>query len=269
MGRQNREEIEDLFEQCRTGDADAQIAAMRELERLRASGAVSVLVPLIESPECVVRMVAAHALGTLGAEDIHESGRSLIRLLADPEEIVRRDAATALGMLRYTSARLAIEHVLLHDPDWVTRASAAEALGELGDVQAVDALERALSDEHEPVRAYAALAIGLVGSKAHRVIIHRHLAIETAAGARGELLVAALRLGDTAAFDELVALMGTVHEEADAVGLHNALDDMLSRRTPPIVIGRAEELDQALIAFDGPSLRERLAELIADAAESQ
>lgn len=84
--------------------------------------------------------------------------------------------------------------------------------------------------------------------------------METSPGTRGELLVAALRLGDEAALDSLLAMLATDDEDL-ATMLYNAVEDLLSRSTPSIVKKRADEIGQKLAALGASGLQKRLAEL--------
>lgn len=254
-----------LMEQCREGDPRTQIRAMMALERASAYSATGVILPLLASDDAGVRSAAADALGCLGSERIADVGPALEECLDDPDDLVRGGAAQSLGVLHYMPARPALEHVLLHDPDWVVRASAAEALGDLGDAGAVTALSTALGDQATPVRSYAALAIGLVGETAQRAMIRDQLAAETAPAVRCELLIAALRCGDESAFAELLALLDTADDDV-SIELGNALEDMLSRKTPAVVISRAKELEPKLARLGGDELSERLAELVGNSA---
>lgn len=234
-----------LIEQCQRGDRLARIRAMTVLQEMDAREAVPAILPLLASDHEGVRNAATDALGALGRDCTDQVGPALEVALDDSEDLVRSGAAAALGRLRYTPARSSLEHALLRDDDWVVRASAAEALGDLGDIQALDALALALTDEVEPVRGYAALSIGLLGSEAQLPLIRSRLSVEEDAGTRGELLAAALRLGDEAAFEQLLVLVSDVDEDA-AITLHNAIEDLLSRRTPELVAVRAPELKRCL-----------------------
>jgi predicted glycosyltransferase len=47
-----------------------------------------------------------------------------------------------------------------------------------------------------------------------------------------------------------------------AIELYNTIEDMLSRKTPAVVIGRAAELEPRLANLGGDKLQARLAELV-------
>lgn len=266
----NAVDINALLEQCRTGDTRAQITAMHVLEKLDAPQAIPVILPLLSSTDEFVRKVAAGALGLLGEEHLDQLGPALEVLLADPEGMVRDAATEAIGLLRYAPSRAALERVLLDDEDWIVRASAAEALGELGDANALPALGASLEDEMYPVRSYAAYAIGQLGDEAQLPVLRCRLEDETHPSPRACLLVVALRFGDEAAFDDLLAVMQTVDEEL-ADNVLRPIDDLLTVPIPAPVAARAAELDRGLAAMAlragtyGPyaeKLRDRLAEMV-------
>lgn len=259
-------DLDTLIEQCRSADSKIKIVAMHALEKMDAPDAALAILPLLGSPDEVVRKVAAGALGQLGSHHLEQVGPALEALLADPEDIVRNAAAEGLGLLRYPPARQALEHALLHDKDWIVRASAAWALGELDDARALGALERALADEHEPVRGYAALAIGLLGDWSQRASIRSHLDAGVAPGNRAEFLVAAVRLGDDSAFDELLALADEADDDM-TIEVQNAIQDMLSRKTPSLVLARAAELEPRLAKLGSGKLRARLDDLVTTIAD--
>ncbi len=216
-----------------------------------------------------VREAAVHAMARVDDEQVQQIGPVLVALLADADRMVRNQAVEVIGILRYGPAVTGIEHLLLQDEDWVVRASAAETLGDIADACALDSLEAALADEVEPVRAYAALAIGLIGEGNRLPALRRRLAVDKAPGVRSELLVSAMRLGDDAAFDDFLVLADNIAEES-IPGMTNAIEDLLSRKTPSVVNIRGTELGPLLEEFGRRSslvteqaarLRERLAEI--------
>ncbi|WP_428263664.1 HEAT repeat domain-containing protein [Haliangium sp.] len=226
-------DIDTLLAQCLSEDADERVAAIDELGR-RGGAYAARIGPVIES------------------------------LLGDPDWSVRNNAAEVIGALRYTPARVTLERVLRDDDDATPRASAAEALGELGDPRSGLALVAALFDEDGPVRAYAAASLGLIGGADALPAVRRRVAVEDWPGARIALVCAAMRLGDEGAFDALLALTDGLDEESE-IRWYNEVDELLRRNTPAVVIERAAEFDQRLAARSAPTLRERLAALVAQA----
>lgn len=270
-------DIRTLISQCEHGDAQAKIEAMIALKDENARQAVPCILPLLADVDEDVRGTAARVLGQLGDAHVEQIGPALQALLSDTNDSTRNHAAESLGRLRYVRARSALERMLLHDDYWVARASAAEALGELGEPDALAALEAALGDEEDPVRSYAAHAVGRLGGEAQLPVIRRRLAVEAEPGARADLLAVALRFGDQSAFDELLDLIKGVDAEF-AYDMFRVVDDLMSERIPAEVLTRAAELDLGLATL-GPragvyedyaaQLRARLAELVGNSANEK
>ncbi|HLZ20659.1 MAG TPA: M1 family aminopeptidase [Ktedonobacterales bacterium] len=85
-----------------------------------------------------------------------------------------------------------LRYQLRHDPDVLGRIEAAEALGKLQDLQSIEALERALSEEHFwSVRA--AIAAAIASRKNERALIALLNAVEQTAGSNR---TATLRLAE-------------------------------------------------------------------------
>ncbi|WP_428262021.1 HEAT repeat domain-containing protein [Haliangium sp.] len=209
---------------------------------------VAALIEQCSSSDPDTRSSAVRALGEAGAEHAAIAGPALAALLSDLDESVRNEAAEALGLLRCAPAREQLQRVLQSDDDWVVRASAAEALGELADPKALDSLIAALTDDARPVRSYAALAIGLIGDSARLPAVRKRLDVEAAVGTRAELIAAAMRLGEPAALDALL----TLTDDADPDTLPcvlEAVEDLLTRKTPTLLITRAPELSAWLTAL--------------------
>ncbi len=144
------------------------------------------------SPEATVnrRVWCCQILGRLGDT---AATSPLMQRLSDPSEQVRLSAAEALGCLRDRRAVAALTQLAMHDPVPPVRAEGARALGLIGDASVMDelvfllsssdhwtrlraveaiehlrpsetgALEAALEDESELVRAEAARALERLG----------------------------------------------------------------------------------------------------------
>ncbi|WP_428264679.1 HEAT repeat domain-containing protein [Haliangium sp.] len=228
---------------------------------------IDALIAQCASEDPSSRVGAVCALERGGREHVRRAGPALMSLLTDTDWSVRNNAAGALGTLRYVDARqAALQQMLRVDPHATPRAAAAEALGELGDPAARDALIAALADDDFAVRMFAAISLGLLSDPSAIDALRQRLIVEPHPRTRIEILAAALRLGDDAAFDELMAIARGADEERRS-DLCNALDDLLYRTTPAALIDRADELDQQLAAWDCPKLRERLAAVRGGAAQ--
>lgn len=241
-------EIALLLEQCRSGDDYLQIAAVQRLVELQAYGALTGIIEVLASPDAIARSVAAEALGALGDSELDRVGPALLRLLDDPDQVARNAAVESLGALRYRPARDALEQALTVDPDWIVRASAAEALGSLGDVQALPILERALDDEYEPVRWYAADAIGLLASSDLIPQLGRRLRIESELEVKSALAGALYRLGSSEGLTWLLALLKIADDDA-ALTMLNGIESLLYDRLPPALAADAEALEAALLSM--------------------
>src|SRR5262249_29629962 len=103
----------------------------------------------------------------------------------------------------------------------------AETAGDLGDVVAEGALERALVDVDDAVRAYAANALGRIAS-ADPVHLQRRLSAELSPRVRFELLIALRRHGVEVDLSELTELVRQTSER-DADAILNALADWVLR----------------------------------------
>ncbi len=250
-------DIDALIEQCRTGDGDARYQAILALGRAGDPRAIDAILPSLRDPDVDLRSAAVTALGEIGAARTDEVGAAIELLLLDPDWLVRSEAAEALGTLGYALARPALEQVLRSDPHATPRASAAETLGDLGDRRALEALVLALADDDGPVRSYAALAIGLLGDPAGLTSLRQRLQTESRPGTRKSLLVAATRLGDSRALDELVAMADQADEES-VYQFQAAMSDLVAEKTPTIVMARAEELSRRLTALGDDELAARL-----------
>ncbi|WP_428267751.1 HEAT repeat domain-containing protein [Haliangium sp.] len=209
---------------------------------------IAALIDQCSSSDADARSSAARALGEAEAEHAAVAGPALTTLLCDADDSVRNEAAEALGLLRYQPAREELERVLKCDGDWIVRASAAEALGELADPQALDTLIAALADDARPVRSYAALAIGLMGESARLPAVRARLDVEAAVGTRAELIAAAMRLGDATVLDNLLTLTDDADPDALPCVLET-VEDLLTRKTPTILIARAPEVSAWLAAL--------------------
>ncbi|WP_428269711.1 HEAT repeat domain-containing protein [Haliangium sp.] len=245
--RLSAREIDQLRQQCSSGDVRARVKAMHALYEADAREALPELLDALSDDEAGIRETAAHVLRWLGVDDEERAGAALVPLLADPDHAVRNQAAEAFCVLRYAPARPELERLVRHDSDWVVRASAAEALGELGDPRAPDSLFAALGDEWYPVRGYAGFSIGQLGDERHLAEVQKRLEDEAHPSVRAELLAAAIRFGDAAAFDELIALMGESDTDGEPMmNLLGTLDGLLREPVPAVVTARAAEFDDAL-----------------------
>jgi HEAT repeat protein len=229
--------VRELLEDCRSGDSSRQTLAIMKLQDFKVHKAVPILIELLTSPEENIRGLAVEALGWLGEEKKETVGPVLVRMLADSEERVRADALDALGRLQYKPAIEEVLSALTKDPEWLVRVSAAEALAnlaEVGDLKILEGLEQALSDPIEPVRAYAACTLGILGTPKIIPKLQNYFELEESLDTKAEILAAQYRLGKQNALYPLLELLENADELLVEVIL-NILGDLADRKTPLIL----------------------------------
>ena len=111
---------------------------------------------LFEDADPIVRQRAAEALADVGGPGAVEA---LARGIEDPIDRVRLAAVEGLRLLGPATAASGLVRLLRDDTIWEVRAQAARALGRTGDESVVPALEEALGDPNEFVRAAAENAL--------------------------------------------------------------------------------------------------------------
>ena len=173
---------------------------------LAAIADVRVLGPLIKalkSPDWIVRMHAAKALGL-----IHDAGAvvSLVPLLQDKVKAVREETSTALAAIGEAALSSLLE-ALTHT-EWLVRLHAVEALGKTRSPDAVDPLLSVLvNDRDRAVREDAVRALGQIGDV--RAIEFLVTAMNTA-GLRPLAVEALGKIGDRSAVPVLIAVIERV-----------------------------------------------------------
>jgi len=250
-------DIDALIEQCRAGDRATRRQAILALGKAGAANAAGAIIECLSDSDPQLRYVAVSALDEIDVDDVDAVGRAIEPLLADSDWLVRSEAAEVLGGLHYTPARSAMERRLLEDQEATVRASAAEGLGDLGDRRALPALIASLADQDGPVRSYAALAIGLLGDKTGLSALQSRLQTESDISTRRSLLVAASRLGDIGALDQLVIMADLDHSDAQDE-FESAISDLLREKTPDFLADRVDELVPRLRAVGATELIVRL-----------
>lgn len=240
--------IENLLEDCCSGNPARQAPAIMTLQELEVYEAVPVLIDLLTSPEWNIRSLAAEALGWLGSENSELVGSALIKLLADPDSDVRDEVVNALSRLRYTRACESVQYLLHSDPDWVVRASAAEALADLAEVgnkNVLAALESALDDQMEPVRSYAAYSIGLLGTPELLQKLEMYLSSEESLDTKAEILAAKYRLGSQDDLKRFLSLLKDANEHLLGV-IITILEDLINYKAPLNLVNDLALIDRSL-----------------------
>ena len=168
-------EIEHQRQRLNSADIEERRDALMRLRNLRRPDASRAAASALADAAPVVRIAAAHAVGSLPTS---EATTLLIPLLKEKDEFVRRETAYALGEIKSKSAVAPLSELLWTDKEAGVRGAAAVALGEIRDETAVTALAQALSGgakpgkkkskagENEFVMRAAAHSLGQIRSRA-------------------------------------------------------------------------------------------------------
>jgi HEAT repeat protein len=242
--------IENLLDDCRSGDPSKQAPAIMKLQDIEAYEAVPVLVELLTSPEENIRSLAAEALGLLGDDEIETVGSHLLKALSDPEALVRSSAIEALLILDYKPAIEAAKQLCRNDPEWFVRVSAIEALVDLADVgdeEILSLLNLIFNDpnEDEVMAGYAAWAIGLLGTSDLLPTLKEYLASEDSQRVKVSLLIARYRLGSQEDISHVLEILRDTDEESAGIIL-NDLQDLTVGQIPPALIADAPHICEVI-----------------------
>ncbi len=121
--------VEPLLQEFPRLPAQARVAAIDILGRLRSPEAVPLLVTLLSDADENARARAANSLGVIGDP---RAAKDLMRALEDPAWPVRAMAAKAIGLLAGAEGIAALEKALA-DREWWVRSNAADALRQKGE----------------------------------------------------------------------------------------------------------------------------------------
>ena len=138
-------------------EGTARLRSVRQLARRGDEAAADKLVSLLAQDEDpVVRRIAAGGLGKIGGE---RAVAALKAALVDEDSSIQRRAIFELGRIGENEAAETLAEVLGNDPDADIRRFAARTLARLNSTAARSALEAALEDRENSVRAAAAAAL--------------------------------------------------------------------------------------------------------------
>jgi HEAT repeat protein len=133
--------------------------AAKALGRIQNPQAVGPLVPLLQDKVKAVREEASTALAAIGEAALS----SLLDALTHVEWLVRLHAVEALGKTKSPEAVVPLLSVLFNDRDRAVREDAVRALGQIGDPRAVEFLVTVM---REPgLRPLAVEALGEIGDR--------------------------------------------------------------------------------------------------------
>ncbi len=116
---------------------------------------------LLESTSPAVRM---NEIRRLGNEFVTGAVPLIIQMLQDPSSGVRASAAVALGRFRSEGAVRPMLEVLKNDSSRSVRIMTAQALGSFSSEEVVEALSAAAEDEDELVAETAVRSLGRIGT---------------------------------------------------------------------------------------------------------
>jgi|GEM_PF-6419101 len=153
-------------------------------------------------------------------------------LLHDREMLLRAEACSTVADLKLIELRNEVEQMALVDSNWVVRAEAVETLGDMGDRAALPVLLSAADDPDENVRAYTAIASGLLGTLQDESWLEKWAGREPCERVRNEINAARARLGSDAGWKAFIGAFKVTDTEFVIELLLTIVGDLLERRTP-------------------------------------
>lgn len=148
-----------LLDALRSPDWIVRMHAARAVGRLKNPRSIPSLFPLLQDPVKTVREEASSALASLGETAIP----SLVEALTHQDWLVRLHAVESLGKTRSRKAVGPLLSTLSDDADSAVREDAIRALGDIGDPEAVDTLFAVLN--RPELRTLAVEALGRIGDR--------------------------------------------------------------------------------------------------------
>jgi HEAT repeat protein len=258
-----KDTLEALVERALGGTYPSAHEAVQAISRLNGPESLEGMAKLAAIGDEATRADVADSLAAVAWEAPEIDGL-LARLVEDKSPRVRTCAIECVAARHATGLLSKLVDAFHADAAWLVRATAAEALGDLGSAETVAELASGLRDESEVVQAYAALSIGLLGTRDHLDLLRARL---EAASPRvlPDLLGAMYRLGNAESL--LPLIQSAVVDESSAVVLMNVLQDLVNRRRPPSLDRDKEDFLAAADALAGqyPAVRfraERIREIL-------
>lgn len=182
-------------------ELSVQEAASAVLASIADMGVLDQLLEALRSPDWIVRMHAAKALGRIKEPG---SARSLAPLLQDNVKAVREEASSSLAAIGDSAIPLLLES-LAHQ-DWLVRLHAVEALGKTKSPDAVaPLLATVFNDADSAVREDAVRALGTIGHP--HAVEFLGTVMTTEPGLRTVAVEALGRIGDRRAVPLLIEVV--------------------------------------------------------------
>jgi HEAT repeat protein len=140
-----------------SGSVDAIVAELEKSEELPSSGAIDVVLPLVDNPSWRVRDAAGWWLTRRGVRT--QVIADMTARLSGSDPIAARNAGDVLAAMRDFSTVTALSAYLAKPLDEDSGAAVAKALGAIGHPTAITALNGALGSTLAGVRAQAAASL--------------------------------------------------------------------------------------------------------------
>lgn len=151
--------LDPLIRALTSPDWIVRMHAAKALGRIRHPDAVSALIPLLQDKVKAVREEVSSALAAIGDAAMP----ALLEALAHQEWLVRLHAVESLGKSKSPQAVEPLLAVVFNDPDTAVREDAVRALGDIGDARAVEFLYTAMKEPR--LRTVAVEALGRIGDR--------------------------------------------------------------------------------------------------------
>lgn len=148
-----------LVAALKSPDWIVRMHAAKALGRIKNAEAVESLIPLLQDKVKAVREETSAALAAIGDAAIP----SLLNALTHSEWLVRLHAVEALGKTRSASAVEPLLSALFNDRDAAIREDAVRALGQIGDARAVEFLFLVMKEPG--LRPLAVESLGQIGDR--------------------------------------------------------------------------------------------------------
>lgn len=151
--------LDQLVQALRSPDWIVRMHAAKALGRIKDPVSVRALAPLLQDKVKAVREEVSSALAAIGESAMP----ALLESLAHTDWLVRLHAVEALGKTRSREVVQPLLTTLFNDADSAVREDAVRALGHIGDPQAVEFLFTAMNEP--ALRTLAVEALGHIGDR--------------------------------------------------------------------------------------------------------
>jgi HEAT repeat protein len=151
--------LNQLLHALRSPDWIVRMHAAKALGRIKDPGSIRALTPLLQDKVKAVREEVSSTLAAIGESAMP----ALLESLTHPDWLVRLHAVEALGKTASREAVQPLLTTLFNDADSAVREDAVRALGHIGHPQAVECLVTAMNEP--ALRTLAVEALGRIGDR--------------------------------------------------------------------------------------------------------